>query len=191
MRPVYTTQPATADRWGDVVTVMGMRGDPAYCWCQFFLQRGKEARSATRESNRDALRRQVCDGAVAPGILAYDEADPVGWCAVAPKSSYPRLLASPVAGSAVDGVWSVSCFVVRVGDRRRGVAATLLDGAVRYAWMQGAGTIEGYPVDPGARKSVSSAELYHGVLSAFLAAGFTEVSRPYPARAVVRLERGG
>jgi GNAT superfamily N-acetyltransferase len=85
-------------------------------------------------------------------------------------------------------VWSVTCFVVRVGHRRAGVARALLDGAVRLARDSGARVVEAYPVDVAAKRSTSSAELYHGPLSTFLAAGFHEVARPRPSRAVVRLE---
>ena len=54
----------------------------------------------------------------------------------------------------------------------------------------GASLVEGYPVDPAVRRPSGAAELYHGVLSVFLAAGFTEVARPQPARPVVRLALG-
>jgi ribosomal protein S18 acetylase RimI-like enzyme len=85
-------------------------------------------------------------------------------------------------------VWSVTCFVVRVGHRRRGLSRALLDGAVRLAGEGGARAVEGYPVDVAARSGVSSAELYHGPLSTFLDAGFREIARLRPARPVVRLE---
>ncbi|MDQ3527264.1 MAG: GNAT family N-acetyltransferase, partial [Actinomycetota bacterium] len=51
-------EPATAQRWTDVVTVFGTRGDPSWCWCQYFLttDRGYEE-SAAR--NRAALQDQV------------------------------------------------------------------------------------------------------------------------------------
>lgn len=183
-------RPATPDRWDDVVTVMGVRGDPARCWCQFFHQRGRIERSASREENREALRAEVCSGELPPGVLGYVDGEPAGWCAVAPKASYSRLLASPVAGPDVDGVWSVTCFVVRVGFRREGMSAALLAGAVDLARAAGAKTLEGYSVDRNARASVSSAELYHGPLSVFLGAGFTEVERPSASRARVRLDLG-
>jgi hypothetical protein len=48
--------------------------------------------------------------------------------------------------------------------------------------------LEGYPVDPTAREKVASAELYYGIVSQFTANGFTEVSRPRPDRALMRLE---
>ncbi len=71
-------------------------------------------------------------------------------------------------------VWSIVCFVVRTGFRRRGVARALLDGAISYARTCGAVALEGYPVDTaGARISGSFA--YVGTTSMFEAAGFTRV----------------
>lgn len=180
---------ASRDRWDDVVAVMGTRGDPSHCWCQFFRLRGKDWQVATRAANRARLHSQVQGSQHPPGVIAYIDDQPVGWCAVAPKQDYPRVLASrtTTAGD-VDGVWSVTCFVVRVGSRRRGVAAALLQGAVDMARSAGTSVVEGYPVDPAARKSVAAAELFHGTLSLFLDAGFKEVLRPSPARAVVQLK---
>ena len=177
---------ATPDRWPDVVTVMGTRGDPSRCWCQFFRIAGAGWDRATAPAMREALHEQV-RGDVPPGVLAFRDDEPVGWCAVAPRGSYPRLGRSTVAQATDDGpgVWAVTCFVVRVGHRRQGVASALLDGAVDLARRHGASVVEGYPVDADARKT-SSAGLYHGPLSVFLDAGFTEVARPSDARAVVR-----
>lgn len=179
--------PATPDRWCDVVTVMGQRGDPAYCWCQYFLLRGKAWQAATAEDNKARLRQQIETCEYPPGVLAYLAGEPVGWCAAAPKRNYPRTVASPITGDDVHAIWSITCFVVRVGQRRRGVAGALLTGAIDLARTGGAALAEAYPVDPTARKSVSAAELYHGTLSLFLDAGFEETRRPYPARAVVQL----
>ena len=75
-----------------------------------------------------------------------------------------------------------------VGHLRGGLARVLLDGAVRLARESGARVVEGYPVDVSAKARTSSAELYHGPLSTFIAAGFREVARPRPPRPVVRLE---
>ncbi|TDD27566.1 hypothetical protein E1218_09900 [Kribbella turkmenica] len=68
---------------------MGERGDPARCFCQYFRLRGQQWNAATRERNRRGLRDQVRKGDVPPGVLAYDGETPVGWCAVAPRTSYP------------------------------------------------------------------------------------------------------
>jgi GNAT superfamily N-acetyltransferase len=172
--------------------VFGSRGDPARCWCQWFFT-GVEVSRTAADANRRALRTQVAQGPP-PGVVARLDGEPVGWAAVASRPGYPRLARSQVLRGTPPGefadasVWSVTCFVVRVGFRRAGVAGALLDGAVRFAGQSGARVVEAYPVDVSAKVSVSSAELYHGPLSTFLAAGFREVARPSPARPVVRLD---
>jgi len=205
---VVRVEPLTADRWDDAVAVFGTRGDPASCWCQFFRLGGEQWRQSTVQTNREALRSQCqeaqAQGRPAPGLLAYLGREPAGWVAVAPRQDYPRLgrnralvalLAVTDGGAARDApdddqqegsVWSVTCFVVRTGFRRRGVAAALLDGVVTYAAEHGAAAVEGYPVDvaPGVRRA--SSELYHGTRSTFAAAGFAEIGRTSPARPVMR-----
>ena len=179
----------TAERWDDVVAVMGTRGDPSRCWCQWFRLSRSGLDPATRPQRREALNAQTRNSPP-PGVLAYDDKDvPSGWCAVAPRTDYPRLLTSKIAAATDDepGLWSVTCFVVRVGARRKGLAGVLLEGAVDLARRHGAGAVEGYPVDLSVR-AASSAELFHGALSLFTRIGFREVGeRVSPARPVVRL----
>ena len=98
-----------------------------------------------------------------------------------------------VAGDDIDdpGVWAVTCFVVKVGHRRRGLAARPPRGCRDRRPRRGAHTLEGHPVDVEARGGkASSADLYHGTLSTFAAAGFVEVGRTGPGRPVVRLTLG-
>jgi GNAT superfamily N-acetyltransferase len=184
------TRPAGADRWDDVVAVMDGPGDAGRCWCQWFF-RGGQADRVHAAANRAALEVQV--GRRPPGVVGYVDGDPCGWCAVAPRPTYTRLVRSSLLrGSPADeladpAVWSVTCFVVRRPARGRGLTAALLDGAVALARDGGATVVEGYPVDLAARSAITSAALYHGSLSVFLGAGFTEVARPAPDRPVVRL----
>jgi GNAT superfamily N-acetyltransferase len=116
----------------------------------------------------------------------------VGWVAVAPRPVYRRLLRSPVArpvdpAEDLSDVWSVTCFFIHRTARRAGVAGLLLEEAVRYAAAGGARVVEGYPVDThGARRA--SAQLYHGTLTQFQAAGFRVVERRGARRALVRKE---
>ena len=71
-------------------------------------------------------------------------------------------------------VWSIVCFKVRVGYRRRGVATALLRGAIDYARSMGAPAVEAYPIDPeGRRLDVTFS--YVGFTSMFEAAGFRRV----------------
>jgi predicted GNAT family acetyltransferase len=170
-------RPAGADSWDDVAAVMGERGDPARCLCQYFRFRGRAWSDATPERNREALRSQVCDGERPPGVLAYDSGTPIGWCAIGPRTAYPRVVASPHWRTDRPDAWVITCFVVPVGHRRQGVAGELADGAVEFARSYGASVVEGCAVDTAEADRLSSADLYRGPLSVFLQAGFTEIGR--------------
>ncbi len=193
--------PVTDAPWEDVRTVFGTRGDPSTCWCQYF----KVDNAAWKaEDSRVTFERALCEQidaartsrSAGPGMLASLGSDAegweaVGWAAVEPRPAYPHLLgrrAMPAGSDADDpAVWAITCFVVRVGFRRRGVGTALLAGAIAEARRGGARAVEAYPIDT-AGKRVSSADLYHGPLSTFEAAGFAVTTRPVEGRAVVRLE---
>jgi predicted GNAT family acetyltransferase len=178
-------RPATADRWDDVLAVMGERGDPSRCFCQYFRLRGKQWSDATAATHRDALRSQVCSD-LPPGVLASDESGtPVGWCAVAPRSAYPRVLASPNWRGGDPDTWVVTCFVVPVGHRRQGIAGDLLAGAIDFARTQDAATLQACAVDVAQAGKTPSADLYRGPLSVYLDAGFKELSRTSPSWVLV------
>lgn len=193
--------PVTEAPWDDVRTVFGTRGDPSTCWCQFFKV---DAAAWKAPNHAAAFEQSLCEQVDAarasrsagPGVIAYLGSDasgwePVGWAAVEPRPFYPRVLSGRMMPGTAEsnpddaGVWAITCFVVRVGFRRRGVAAAVLGGAVDEARRGGARVVEAYPVDTGGQK-VSSADLYHGPLSAFEAAGFEVTGRPVEGRAVVR-----
>ncbi|PJJ63882.1 GNAT family N-acetyltransferase [Compostimonas suwonensis] len=178
--------------WSDVEQVFGTRGDASRCWCQWFKMPASGWDAATSDTCRNDFRRQVDTLRPSPGVIAYLGDEPVGWCAVEPRTGYPRLLQSTVVKSSPEReddstVWAVTCFVVRVGFRKRGIGGELLARAVEHARDNGARLVEGYPVDTAARTAASSAELYHGTLSLFEKAGFTITSRPTKTRAVVTL----
>lgn len=71
--------------------------------------------------------------------------------------------------------WSIVCFVVRGGFRKRGLMHELLDGAVEHARSSGAALVEGYPVDTGGRR-VDAISGYVGTVQLFEAHGFTRFS---------------
>jgi GNAT superfamily N-acetyltransferase len=182
--------------WPDVEAVFGTRGDPARCWCQYFKVTPQDWREGDVARFRVALRTQTAAAPPGPGLLAHLDDEPVGWCGVEPRPNYPALQRARLLRSALlddfddPSVWSVTCFVVRVGHRRQGIAAALLAAAVEHARAGGARVLEAYPVDAERKPGVSSAELYHGPLGLFLAAGFVETARPSETRAVVRLALG-
>jgi GNAT superfamily N-acetyltransferase len=128
------------------------------------------------------------------GLVAYLEGEPVGWCAVEPRTAYPRLLRTPVPWNGRDedktddGVWSVVCFATRAGFRRRGVSRALARAAVDFARARGARALEGYPMVTEPGQDVTWGELNVGSRSIFVDAGFEEVSRPTLRRVVMRID---
>jgi GNAT superfamily N-acetyltransferase len=182
-------EPVTPDRWDDLVAVFGERGEASRCWCMYFRLPRPEWAAGGREANREQLRGLVRGGRE-PGLLAYADGEPAGWVSVAPREEFlPHLERTRVLRPAPgEGVWSVLCFVVRPGLRRRGIAGALLDAAVDFARDRGARAVEGHPLDD-ARRKVHAMEAYVGVASMFARAGFTEIDRR-GSRPVYRLELG-
>lgn len=187
-----TTAPATPERWPDLVSVFGTRGDPSWCWCQYFLTTGRSYEESPGR-NRSDLEAQVREAEVPPGLLAYRDGEPVGWVQLGPREDFPRVAAHAALARLVGErgagreVWRTTCFVVKVGHRRQGVARALLAAAVDFAAEHGADVLEAHAVDVAARSArPAGASLYHGTVSMFRAAGFTEVGRTAPARPVMR-----
>jgi GNAT superfamily N-acetyltransferase len=176
-----------ADTWDDIRTVFGTVGDPSGCWCQWFKLPRSAWDGGTRDDKAALLHEQVEHGS--PGVLAFLDGEPVGWAAVEPYSAYPALGRSPITrrrDDDPDDPWAVTCFVVRPEYRRRGIARELLAGAVAHARERGATVLEGYPVDPEQRPSLSAAERYHGTVALFRDGGFEVVRRPSATRAIMR-----
>jgi GNAT superfamily N-acetyltransferase len=165
--------PATAGRFADVAAVLSPGGNARACWCLSYRLTSAEL---NRVPDRAAKVRELLAGDPAPGLLAYRDGAVAGWCGLGPRVLMGRLTRSRTIAAVDDlPVWSVTCFVVRTGFRRQGVAGALLAAAVDYAAGHGAPAIEGYPIDPaGARVSTSFA--YVGTTSMFEAAGFRRVA---------------
>ncbi|HVL53584.1 MAG TPA: GNAT family N-acetyltransferase [Vitreimonas sp.] len=167
-----TVVPATPDRWADVVALLGGHGDRG-CWCQ--APRGfASSRDAEPGVRRELLRSQLAE-VPPPGLLAYVGDAPVGWCGFGVRTRLPRLERSRTIPKMDDRpVWSILCFNVRAGHRRRGVAAALLDGVIDLARRSGAPGVEAYPVDPeGGRVNTSFG--YVGFTPMFERRGFRRV----------------
>jgi GNAT superfamily N-acetyltransferase len=175
MTATVHVEPATSDRFDDVATMLGPRNPTSnVCWCLSHRLDAATNRAlvgpARREHVRDLTRRPV-----APGVLAYDGDDVVGWAAVAPRAELPFARSTKIPHVDDLPVWSLWCIRVRPGHRGRGIAHALVCGAVDYAASQGAPAVEGYPVDnQGQRVDLTMA--YVGTRSQFERAGFTKAA---------------
>ena len=183
----------------DLGAVFGERDYSSRCNCQRFKTRGWFWREATDDQRRAQLRDQAnCDNPEATsttGLVAYLGATPVGWVAVEPRTEYPRLLGLPTVWKGRpgedkedDSVWSVTCFVVRKGYRRRGITYALAAAAADYARANGARALEAYAMLTQPGKEITWGELHVGARQVFAEVGFAEVSRPSVRRAVMRID---
>ncbi len=128
------------------------------------------------EGNRRAMKALVEAGEV-PGILAYADGNPVGWCSVAPRERFGRLERSPILKRVDDApVWSIVCFFVAKDYRGKGMMVPLLRAAVEYARRNGATVVEGYPVEPK-ESGLTGCDGFTGIVSPFRKAGFVEITR--------------
>src|SRR5262249_1808275 len=127
------------------------------------------------------------ESAATTGIVAYLDGEPVGWCAVNPRSGNPRLLSqcpTPWLGrnedKTDDSVWAVTCTLTRARYRRRAISPALALAAGDCGRQRGARALEAYP---------HTTEVGHfGTPGVFAAAGLVEVSRPTLRRIVMRID---
>ena len=195
--PAISVVPANEASWEDLQTVFGARGAATRCQCQRYKLAPRESfGSFPAEERAHRLRQQTECGhpgsGTTSGLVAYLNGEPVGWCAVEPRSAYAGLLRNnrvPWEGRAEDktddSVWAVTCLFTRAGFRKRGVSRALARAAVDFACSCGARAIEGYPMTT---KNVILEELHVGTRGVFADAGFAEVSRPTLRRVVMRID---
>jgi len=161
--------PATG-RFEDFRKVVGPKKGIRGCWCMAY----RDGSSLGMEERIDRMRAE-CSTEPGPGVLAYVDGRPAGWCSVAPRSSYRRLMRSRTIPFVDEqDPWSVVCFVVAAGFRRRGLMHHLLDGAVAHAQANGGGVVEGYAADAGEDR-VDQVSGYIGTVRLFEAHGFDRV----------------
>jgi GNAT superfamily N-acetyltransferase len=181
--------PLTIDRWVDLESLFGERGGCGGCWCMTWRLPRAQYEEGKGAGNRAAFKRRVQIG-TPPGVLAYVGAEPVGWCAVAPRPEYDYLARSRVLRPVDDkAVWSISCLLVAKSHRGRGISVQLLRAAVKMAGQAGAQIVEGYPVISRSKR-MPDAFAWTGTLSSFHAAGFEEVARGSPSRPIMRTVPG-
>lgn len=180
-------RPLTNEEWGAFEKLFGEKGACAGCWCMFWRLPRKEFDENGSPGNKKEMKALV-DGGSVPGIIAFEDDEPVGWCSVSPRSEYTALARSRILKPVDDeDVWSVTCFFIDRRYRGKGVASGLLKEAVRHAFRNGAKIVEGYPVEPEKGKRYPPTFAWHGVKKIFDKAGFREVQRRSPTRPIMRI----
>jgi len=189
--------PANTVGWDDLQLVFGASGPASRCQCQRCKLAPKESFGGFPTEERAFRLRQQTDcghrrSGTTSGLVAFEDKDPVGWCAVEPRSEYAGLLRVfrvPWEGREEDRadptVWAVTCLLTRKGFRKSGVSRALAVAAVDFARERGARALEAYPITT---TDVITEELHVGTVPTFAAAGLAIVSRPSPRRVVMRID---
>ena len=190
--------PANQASWDELSAVFGSTDYPGQCQCQRFKVIGWIWRDSTQAERTAALRAQTACGNTAgrghQRASAYVNDEPAGWVAVEPRIAYPKLRTSRVPWSGRDedkdddGIWAVTCFVVRKGFRGRGITYPLARATIDFARERGARALEAYPMITEPGKEITWGELHVGARQVFDDAGFTEVGRPSVRRVVMRID---
>jgi len=115
--------------------------------------------------------RAECAVEPGPGVLVYVDDVAAGWCSIAPRASYRRVLNSRTIRSSMNATHgSPSASSSAPGYRRHGLMHPLLAGAVQHANGHGAEVVEGYPVEAGGGR-VDVISGYVGTVELFERAG--------------------
>jgi GNAT superfamily N-acetyltransferase len=172
-----------ADLWPALEDLFSAGGPVSRCWCMYW-RIGAAYRQRSPAANRDAFR-QVVDDGPPPGLLAFDNETAVGWCQLTPRAALPALdRQGPLQRVDDAPVWSISCFYIRKGYRRRGVTTALITAALETARQHGATAVEAYPLDA----TLSPSSTHTGYASTFARTGFTTVARHVPSRPIMRYD---
>jgi GNAT superfamily N-acetyltransferase len=189
--------PANEVACADLQTIFGTRGQGARCQCQRYkLRRGESFAGFPVEERVHRLREQTDCGnpgsGATSGLVAILDGEPVGWCAVEPRTAYEGLIRNqrvPWEGRAEDkddsGIWALTCIFVRAGFRRRGISRALARAGVNFARRSGARALEAYPMTT---TNAIDEELHVGTVGIFAEAGLAETGRPTLRRAVMRID---
>ena len=182
--PPLVFRPLTPRLMDDLGTVL-RGGWGSGCWCMYprltdAQERELHGAGPVPQRRRDAMTK-LARRRRAPGLLAFEGDEPVGWIAIAPRTELARIEASQATPRVDDeDVWVIPCVTVRKTARGRGIALALIRAAVAYATGRGAPAVEAYPRAGATRTADGNA--YFGTELLFRRAGFRVIRKPLKNR---------
>lgn len=178
-------KPLTVAEWPDFMQLFEEHGPQNGCWCMYWRIKRADCQRQFGEGNKLAFKKIVDAGNI-PGILAYRDGQPVGWCSIAPREEFTVLDRSPTLKRIDDQpVWAIVCFFISKPNRRRALTENLIQAAIQYARERGAKIIEAYPLRTEITKLLPY-ERFMGIESTFARAGFRVAARCSDRRPVMR-----
>ena len=178
-----TVRPLTPDLLPALTDLFGTQGPVAQCWCMYW-RIGNDYRKRPAEANKADFYELVKNNPPI-GLLAFSGDLAVGWCQLTPRDALPHLDKTWRLKRVDDKpVWSISCFYIRKGWRKKGVTSVLITAALDAARKAGAPALEAYPLDADLSPSASGT----GFASTFEKLGFKVGARHFPPRPIMRYE---
>lgn len=139
------------------------------------------------EGNRLLMKKTVEEGKI-PGLIAYIDDEPAGWCSVGPREDFPTLGRSRILARIDElPVWSLTCFFIAKNYRRKRLSEALIKSAIDFARSKGAQILEAYPYDYENEK-MPDPFVWTGISKTFKKMGFYEAIRRSNRRPVMRYE---
>jgi hypothetical protein len=140
------------------------------CWCLGF--HAERNAVGSYEGRRDMKLDKVRRGEAHAALVVEGETC-LGWAQYGSAAELPTIKNRKEYDRTGGGVpdWRVTCFFVDRGQRREGIAAVALDGALGQIAAAGGGVVEGYPEAIEGQKT-AAAFLFGGTVSLFERAGF-------------------
>jgi GNAT superfamily N-acetyltransferase len=152
--------PVTSAVWEALDAFFAAAPTTSCCWCMW-PRAAPSTFEPGYERHRDSFRSIVLGGEV-PGLVGIQNGQVVAWCAVGPRSTFPKY-EEPFGPNA----WAIPCIIVRTSSKRADTARALIKHAVDYASAHGAEALEGppprwLPADDAALQVLSEALVVNG-----------------------------
>ena len=180
-----TVKPLKTKNWYDFETLFGPKGAYGGCWCMWWRISRKEFEEGQGQKNHNAMKAIVDSGTI-PGLIAYKDDQPCGWCSVAPREHYTSLERSRVLKRIDDQpVWSMVCFFINKNYRGMGIGEKLILGSIEFVKSQNGKIIEAYPTNIY-KENMSPVSTFTGIPKIFEKLGFKEISRPSKSKIIMR-----
>ncbi len=172
---IRTLTPGLKDAYLDYFDGPAFADNPvwAQCYCLSYHMSGppQDFDARPMAQNRADRAAQIERGE-ASGVLAFAGDRVVGWCNASPRTSLPLLDRTPeFASDDPEGTAAIVCYVIAPQYRGQGIARKLLDGAMDAMRERGFRWLDGFPP----KNPRTDAGSYHGRLSMYLEAGFSEL----------------
>jgi GNAT superfamily N-acetyltransferase len=178
-------QPLNSSNFGDFEFLFNEKNACEGCWCMYWRLHADEFEESKGENNRQKMKAMVEAGEI-PGVIAYNDNEPVAWCSFGDRDSFPRFSrAYEIQMIKDEEAWIISCLFVRRDWRRSGVKRALLSYLVDYCAEKGGKVLDGFPCDSTFSK-YPDAFAWTGITKAYEAVGFVQITGTLEKRPIMR-----